>query len=75
MPIQKNVPSALNKSDDDRIVKQNEMTDAKNITVSTDSSGNAFVVKNVRGTTAVLQKTLGDVVNTNYSVLGSCVDE
>ena len=75
MPIQKNVPSALNKSDDDRIVKQNEMTDAKNITVSTDSSGNAFVVKNVRGTTAVLKKTIGDAVNTNYSVLGSCVDE
>ena len=41
MPIHKNVPSALNKSDDERLVKQNEMTDAKNVTVSTDSSGNA----------------------------------
>lgn len=75
MPIHKNVPSALNKSDDERLVKQNEMTDAKNVTVSTDSSGNAFVLKNVKGTTAVLNKTVGELVAEPYEVLGSCVDE
>lgn len=76
MPIHKNVPSALNKSDDERLVKQNEMSDAKNVTVSTDSSGNAFVLKNVKGTTAVL-KASSDVqgVAEPYEVLGSCVDE
>ena len=75
MPINKNVPSALNKSDDERLVKQNEMTDAKNVTVSTDSSGNAFVLKNVKGTTAVLSKVVEDTVDEPYKVLGSCVDE
>ncbi len=76
MPIHKNVPSALNKSDDERLVKQNEMSDAKNVTVSTDSSGNAFVLKNVKGTTAVL-KASSDAqgVAEPYEVLGSCVDE
>lgn len=75
MPIHKNVPSALNKSDDERLVKQNEMSDAKNVTVSTDSSGNAFVLKNVKGTTAVLNKVGEAVVAEPYEVLGSCVDE
>lgn len=75
MPIHKNVPSALNKSDDERLVKQNEMSDAKNVTVSTDSSGNAFVLKNVKGTTAVLNKVGEAVVAEPYQVLGSCVDE
>ena len=75
MPIHKNVPSALNKSDDERLVKQNEMTDAKNVTVSTDSGGNSFVLKNVKGTTAVLRKNVEDLIDTDYTVLGSCVDE
>ena len=75
MPIHKNVPSALNKSDDERLVKQNEMSDAKNVTVSTDSSGNAFVLKNVKGTTAVLNKAGEEIVAEPYEVLGSCVDE
>jgi hypothetical protein len=75
MPIHKIIPSVLNKSNDERLVKQNEMTDAQNVTVSTDTDGNAFVLKNVKGTQAVLSNSPGDLIDTTYSVLGSCVDE
>ena len=49
MPIDKIIPSVLNKSDDERLIKKNEMTDALNITVSTSGDGSGFVVKNADG--------------------------
>ena len=75
MPIDKIIPSVLNKSDDERLIKKNEMTDALNITVSTSGDGSGFVVKNAKGTTAVLASDSGLNAANNYRVLGSCVDE
>lgn len=75
MPIDKIIPSYLNKSDDERLIKKNEMTDALNVTVSTDTDGNAFVLKNAKGTISVLKNAAGDLIDTDYSVLGSCVDQ
>jgi len=75
MPIDKIIPSYLNKSDDERLIKKNEMTEAKNVTVSTDTDGNAFVLKNAKGTTAVLKNSASDLIDTDYLVLGSCVDQ
>ena len=61
MPSSKNTPQALNKSTDERLLKPNEMSDAKNVTISTDSDGNGFVIKNAKGT-AVIPATTGDQV-------------
>jgi len=76
MPSSKNTPQALNKSTDERLLKPNEMSDAKNVTISTDSDGNGFVVKNAKGT-AVIPATTGDQITQSggYEVLGSCADE
>ena len=53
MPSSKNTPQALNKSTDERLLKPNEMSDAKNVTISTDSDGNGFVVKNAKGNAVI----------------------
>ena len=76
MPSSKNTPQALNKSTDERLLKPNEMSDAKNVTISTDSDGNGFVIKNAKGT-AVITATSGDQITQSggYEVLGSCADE
>jgi hypothetical protein len=76
MPIDKITPLALNKSLDERLVKQNEMTDARNVTISTDTDGNGFVLKNTKGTTAVQAASAGDKItqDSDFEVLGSCVD-
>jgi len=76
MPIDKITPLALNKSLDERLVRQNEMTDARNVTISTDTDGNGFVLKNTKGTTAVLVASAGDRIpqDSDFEVLGSCVD-
>jgi hypothetical protein len=76
MPSSKNTPQALNKSTDERLLKPNEMSDAKNVTISTDSDGNGFVVKNAKGN-AVIAAASGSQITQDggYEVLGSCVDE
>ena len=53
MAIDKLTPRYLNKDDDYRLVKSVELTDALNIRVSTDSNGNAGVIKNIKGNTAI----------------------
>ena len=77
MPSSKNTPQALNKSTDERLLKPNEMSDAKNVTISTDDEGNGFVLKNARGTLPVDNRTSGDQIpqDSSYDILGSCVDE
>ena len=78
MPISKNIPMALNKSSDERLLKLDEMTDAQNITVSTDSDGNGFVLKNARGNTPISPKNGSQIAQDAnpgaFEVLGSCVD-
>ncbi len=78
MPISKNIPMALNKSSDERLLKLNEMTEAKNVTVSTDSDGNGFVLKNAKGNAPIPAKSgsqiTQDQAEGSFEVLGSCVD-
>ncbi len=73
MAVHKITPNYLNRDDDERLVKSVEMTDAVNIRVSSDADGDAFVVKNAYGNTAVdLATSLPAGTN---KVLGSVSDE
>ena len=73
MAVHKLTPNYLNKDDDERQIKSVEMTDALNIRVSSDDTGQAFVVKNAYGNTAVdLDKSLPAGTN---KVIGSISDE
>lgn len=73
MAVHKLTPQYLNKDDDERLVKSVEMTDAVNIRVSTDDDGDALVLKNAYGNTAVdLDKSLPAGTN---KVIGSVSDE
>ena len=51
--IDKLVPRYLNKDDDARLVKSIEMTDALNVRLSADTDGDAGVIKNAFGNSAV----------------------
>lgn len=73
MAVQKLTPRYLNKDNDERLIKPEEMTDALNIRISVDDDGDALVVKNAYGTTAVdLDKSLPAGTN---KVIGSVSDE
>ena len=75
MPIDKIIPSALNTSSDERLVKATEMTDALNVTVSTDSEGDGFVLKNAKGNVYIAAKSGSELDNSfTYKVLGSITD-
>lgn len=51
--IDKNTPRYLNQDSDYSMTTRNEMTDAKNIRVSLDESGNGGVIKNIKGNSAI----------------------
>lgn len=72
MAIDKIIPFTLNKSSDERAVKSTEMTDALNVTVSTDEDGNGFVLKTAKGNVAI-SGTLSDP-NRQRTVIGSVTD-
>jgi len=73
MAVHKITPNYLNKDDDERLVKSVEMTDAVNIRVSSDADGDAFVIKNAYGNTAV---SLGTSLPAGTNkVIGSISDE
>lgn len=55
--INKIVPQYLNKSDDERLVKAVEMTNAENIRVSSDDDGDAGVLKTIKGNEVVRAKS------------------
>ena len=55
--INKIVPQYLNKSDDERLVKAVEMTNAENIRVSSDDDGDAGVLKTIKGNEIVRAKS------------------
>ena len=75
MPIDKIVPYALNTSNDERLVKATEMTDALNVTVSSDSEGNGFVIKNAKGNVVINPFTGADALPTGeLVVIGSIAD-
>ena len=57
MAIDKLIPRYLNTEDDARLVKNVEMTDALNVRISADTTGDGGVIKNAYGNTAVSFKT------------------
>lgn len=73
MAIDKLIPRYLNLDDDERLVKSMEMTDAKNVHVSTDDDNNAGVVKQAFGNAEVSPATTADTVPSsgNNSILGT----
>ena len=77
MPSSKNTPQALNKSSDERLLKPNEMSDARNVTISTDDEGNGFVLKERQRYTSYREQKFRDQIpqDSSYEILGSCVDE
>lgn len=76
MPIDKITPYALNTTNDERLIKATEMTDALNVTVSSDSEGNGFVLKGAKGNVYIANKTAGDAISSGvtYKVIGSVTD-
>ena len=73
MAIDKLIPRYLNLDDDERLVKSMEMTDAKNVHISTDDDNNAGVVKQAFGNAQVSPATTADTVPSsgNNSILGT----
>jgi hypothetical protein len=53
MSIDKLIPRYLNTDDDDRLIKNVEMTDALNVRIASDTTGDAMVIKNSYGNAAV----------------------
>jgi hypothetical protein len=71
--INKIVPQYLNKSDDEKLVKQVEMTNAENIRISADDDGDAGIVKTIKGNSNIRAKAGADqfvVEQGIYSVVG-----
>jgi hypothetical protein len=75
MAVHKIIPAALNKDGDFRTISNTEMTDALNVTISPDSNGNSFVLKNSRGN-VVLENPRGTYTNpgSTRTVIGSVTD-
>ena len=57
MAIDKLIPQYLNSDTDQKLVKSVEMTDNLNVRVSNDGEGTAGVIKNIKGTDVVSNKT------------------
>lgn len=76
MPIDKITPYSLNTSNDERLVKATEMTDALNVTISSDDEGNGFIIKNAKGNVIINPLTAGDALDntTKNVVIGSVAD-
>lgn len=76
MAIDKLIPQYLSSDTDQKLVKSVEMTDNLNIRVSNDDEGTAGVVKNVKGTTVVGEKSASDVYPSGDNrVIGSVANE
>ena len=69
--IEKRLPRKLNKSSDSRVLGADEMSDALNITVSTDAGGNANVLKGTPGNKGLLSPEGADA--TNKKVVGKAI--
>ena len=76
MAIDKLIPQYLNSDTDQKLVKAVEMTDNLNIRVSNDDEGTAGVVKNIKGTDVVSNKTSSDAFPSGDNrVIGSVANE
>ena len=76
MAIDKLIPQYLNSDTDQKLVKSVEMTDNLNIRVSNDDEGTAGVVKNIKGTDVVSNRTAADAFPSGDNVvIGSVANE
>ena len=76
MAIDKLIPQYLNSDTDQKLVKSVEMTDNLNVRVSNDAEGTAGVVKNIKGTTVVSQRSASDAYPSGDNrVIGSVANE
>jgi len=76
MAIDKLIPQYLNSDTDQKLVKSVEMTDNLNVRVSNDDEGTAGVVKNIKGTNVVSNKTASDAFPSGENrVIGSVANE
>lgn len=76
MAIDKLIPQYLNSDTDQKLVKAVEMTDNLNIRVSNDDEGTAGVIKNIKGTDVVSNKTSSDAFPSGDNrVIGSVANE
>lgn len=74
MAIDRIIPRSLNSDDDFLLVKTTEMTDALNITVSSDDEGNAGVIKRAWGNTAIAVASGSALPAGTNKVVGSCIN-
>ena len=72
--IDKLVPREFKSDQDERLTPPTAFIDALNITVDTDSAGNAGVVKNIKGTSAVIDSTSINYSGETIEVIGTCRD-
>lgn len=72
--IDKLVPQQFKADQDERLTPANAFIDALNINVDTDEDGNAGIIKNCKGTTAVLDATGISYAGTEFEILGSVRD-
>lgn len=76
MAIDKLIPQYLNSDTDQKLVKAVEMTDNLNVRVSNDDEGTAGVIKNIKGTDVVSNKTSSDAFPSGDNrVIGSVANE
>jgi len=76
MAIDKLIPQYLNSDTDQKLVKSVEMTDNLNVRVSNDDEGTAGVIKNIKGTDVVSNKTSSDAFPSGDNrVIGSVANE
>ena len=73
MAIDKKIPRYLNQDSDYILSEVSEMTDARNIRVSSDEDGNGGVIKNVKGNTSVQLSQALPIGNNR--VIGVCEND
>ena len=76
MAIDKIIPRFLVSDKDERLLEDGAMTDALNITISTNGAGSEGVVKNIKGTQAVAAVDQVNTINTtnDHKCIGSVTD-
>jgi len=72
--IDKLTPRQFKADQDERLTPPSVFIDALNITLDTDDSGNAGVVKNIKGTNTVTDSTGIDYTGETIEILGTCRD-
>jgi hypothetical protein len=72
--IDKLIPKTFKSDQDERLTPPTAFIDALNITLDDDEEGNAGIVKNIKGTSTVIDSTGIDYSSETIQVLGTCRD-